>query len=105
MRKKQTLEDEINSFLKTWNCDNLTSFLRDIIPLFQLYDVDEENDWVEKAVGGDEENVCTIRLIRTVYLVSKIASFHSSKLCAINAYHKDLWKKMEKQGLQNENVI
>ncbi len=99
MGKKKTLEEEINSFLETWDCKQLTNFLRDIIPLFELYDVEDEDDWLEEAVGGDEENVRTVRLIRTVYLVSRIAEFHAGKLCTINVNFRNLWKKMEKQGL------
>lgn len=82
-----------------WGCKELTSFLRDIIPLFELYDVEDEDDWVEKTVGGDAENVRTIRLIRTVYLVSRIAEFHAGKLCTINVNFKNLWQKMQKQGM------
>jgi hypothetical protein len=94
--KKQDLEDEINAFLDVWNCDAMTRFLRDIIPLFELYDVDEQDDWVEHAVGKDDER--TVRLIRTVYLVSRIAEFHAGKLCDIKYRFKNLWTKMEKRG-------
>lgn len=99
MAKKKSLEEEINEFLNDWDFRSLTNFLRDIIPLFELYDVEDEDDWVEKAVGGDAENVRTVRLIRTVYLVSRIAEFHAGKLCSINIKYKNIWKKMEKQGL------
>lgn len=99
MARKKSIEQEINDFLDIWDCRALTTFLRDIIPLFELYDVEDEDDWVEKEVGGDAENVRTVRLIRTVYLVSRIAEFHAGKLCTINIGFKQLWKRMEKQGL------
>lgn len=101
MKKKLDLESEINNFLELWDCEQNIQFLKDIIPLFELYDVDDENDWVEKKVGGDEENVRTIRLIRTVYLISRIAEFHAGRLLRIRSEFKDLWKKMEKQGIEN----
>lgn len=99
MGKKRTIEEDINRFLDIWDCKQMTSFLREIIPLFELYDVDDEDDWVEKKVGGDEENVRTVRLIRTVYLVSRICCFHAGKMCNIECNFKDLWKKMENHGI------
>jgi hypothetical protein len=99
MVKKQSLEEQINHFLQTWRCKEQIAFLRDIIPLFELYDVDDENDWLEKAVGGDEENVRTVRLIRTVYLISRIAEFHAGTLCMLKVQFKNLWQKMEKMEL------
>lgn len=97
MRQKRTLEDDINAFLEKWGANEMCSFLRDIIPLFELYDVEDEDDWVKEAVG--EENERNVRLIRTVYLVSRIAEFHAGTLCSIKMNFKDLWKKMEKHGV------
>lgn len=99
MAKKKTVEQEINDFLELWDCKQQIAFLRDIIPLFELYDVEDEDDWVENKVGGDQENVRTVRLIRTVYLVSKMCEFHAGKFCRMNIEFKNLWKKMEKSGL------
>lgn len=98
MGKKKSLESEINEFLETWDCNKQISFLRDIIPLFELYELDNEDDWVTK-IDGDEEDQRNVRLIRTVYLVSRIAEFHAGKLCSINIRFKGLWEKMEKQAI------
>jgi len=92
---KKTIESEINEFLDLWNFKEMSSFLSDIIHLLHLYDVDEQDDWVREAVGGSEENVQTVRLIRTVYLLSKIADKHASKLCKVNVHFKNLWKRLE----------
>lgn len=96
MAKKQSLEEEINHFLDRWDYKEQIQFLQDIVPLVELYNVDEDDDWVEKAVGGDIENVRNVRLIRTVYLMSKLAEFHAGKLCMINIEFKNLWKRIEK---------
>lgn len=95
MPKHKTIEDEINDFLEMWDCNQMQDFLRDIIPLFELYDVDENNDWVKDSVGEEDER--NVRLIRTVYLVSRIAEFHAGKLCHINIEFKNLWKRLEKE--------
>lgn len=100
--KHRTLEEEINAFIDNWDWKQQVEFLKDIIPLFDLYDVSDEDDWVKEKIGNDEENLRTVRLIRTVYLVSKIAYFHASKMCSINVEFKDLWKKMEKHSIGQE---
>lgn len=95
MTKTLTIEKEIESFLNEWGCDEMVSFLRDVSPLYELYDVDEDDDWVAKLVGKDQET--TIRLIRTVYLLSRISEFHAGKFLNINMKYKKLWKRMEKE--------
>lgn len=102
MGKKKDIETEINEFLNYFDCQKLTSFLRDIIPLFELYDVEDEDDWVKEAVG--EENERNVRLIRTVYLMSKIAENHSGTFASLKIRHKDLWQRLEKNKMvDNEN--
>jgi len=96
VRNKKTLEQEINEFLEKWDRDQMCDFLRDIIPLFDLYDVENDHDWVKDAVG--EDNATNIRLIRTVYLVSRIAEFHAGVLSTLKINFKDLYKRMEAQG-------
>jgi len=97
MKQKKTIEDEIIDFLHLWDSDCMSNFLRDIIPLIELYDADEENDWVRDAVG--EENERNVRIIRTVYLLSRIAENHSGKICRIKLEFKKLWERLEKEGI------
>lgn len=97
LSKKKTLNELINEFLNSWDCEQHMSFLKEIIPLVELYDVDEDDDWVKKAVGEESER--NVRLIRTVYIVSRIAEFHAGKLCSLKINFKDLWRRMEKEGL------
>lgn len=105
MARKKTIEDEINAFFEKWDVIQQVGFLRDIIPLFELYDVEDENDWVKENVGDDEDNLRNVRLIRTVYLVSRIADFHASRLCSINIEFKNLWKKMERVGVETKEEL
>lgn len=90
---KKTLEDQINGFLEMWDMDRQVAFLRDILPLFELFDVDDERDWVVDAVG--EENQVHFRLLRTVYIMSVIAEKHAGRLASIRCNFPDLHKKME----------
>lgn len=101
MKVKKTLEHEINSFLEKWDEKQMCSFMRDVLPLFELYDVDENDDWVRDAVGNADER--TVRLIRTVYLISKIAEFHAGVLSSLKINFQDLYRRMEKHGVLIEN--
>ena len=101
---RKTLEEDINDFLDIWDEAQLANFLRYILPLIKLYNVDDDNDWVKDIVGGDEENVRTIRLIRTVYLMSKLCDAYSEIFCRTNAAFRRLWEKIEKQGLGHDKA-
>ncbi len=101
MGKRRTLEEDINSFWNKWGGIELIQFLKDIIPLFQLYDVEDENDWVEAEVG--KENELEVRLLRTIYLVSKIADKHAGRLCRLTTCFKGLWIRMEEKVKETEN--
>lgn len=93
----KTLEEEIHEFLQVWDCKQLVSFFKDVIPLLELYDVDDEDDWVKDRVG--EDNVRNVRLIRTAYLVSRLAENHSGKIAGTKINFRNLWKKMESLGV------
>jgi hypothetical protein len=95
--KRKTLEEEINEFLEIWEGDSLAAFLNDVIPLIELYYTEVEGDWVVQAVG--EEEAQTVRLIRTVYLLSRIAEIHAPKLATTKVHFKNLFHKMERQGI------
>lgn len=90
---KKSIEDQINDALDFWDCKKQISFLKDILPLFELYDVENEDDWVKEAVG--EENERNVRLIRTVYLISKIAESHAGSLASFRVKFPKLYEKME----------
>jgi hypothetical protein len=94
MNKKQTTSDLIHKALEDWNLEEMFNFIRDIQPILTLYDVDPEDDWLEKEVGKDDCQ--TVRLIRTVYLISKLAENHAGKLCRLAYRHPMLYKKLEK---------
>lgn len=92
---KKTNEELINLFLEEFDRDDLIKLFEDVFPLFYLYNVTEEDDWLKEVIKSDE--ITTIRIIRTVYLVSKIAERHASKLCYLKVHFKDLWKRLEKE--------
>jgi hypothetical protein len=91
---KKTLEQEINEFLEVFDVKSLISFLECTIPLTELYDIEENADWVEEKVGKDQ--VSTIRMIRTVYLISKLAGTSGGKLAIVKAKFPNLWRRLEK---------
>lgn len=94
---KKLLEDEICEFLDDWGADQMRQLIMDIFPLIELYDVDEDEDWLKDIVGELETR--NVRLLRTVYIISKLAWNHAGRLVQLNVKYKKLWEKMEKESL------
>jgi len=96
MRNKKTIEDEINEFLTYWDIEQISEFFRHVEPLIQLYEISETDDWVADQVG--EENSRNVRLIRTVYLMSRMCDLFAGRFANINCHFKNLWKRLEKEN-------
>lgn len=90
----KNIENEINDFVNEWDLRQMMKFVTDIAEIYHLYDCDDEQDWVKDEVG--EENAVDVRLIRTVYLLSKLADEHSPKLATVKFKFNKLWKRLEK---------
>lgn len=101
-KNKHNIEEEINSFLEFWDCKQMVDFLQKLSPLLELYDVYDEDDWIMLKVG--EENTDNVRLIQTVYLISKLAESYSSVFCKIKITYPKLWKRMEKH-IEDLNIM
>ncbi len=91
--KQKTLEQEINDFLDEFGFAQQNLLLQDLYDLFHIYDIDEQGNLKGVVEADDERNV---RLIRIVYLLSRIAEFHAAKLVTCKIKFKDLWRRMEK---------
>jgi|SRR6185369_3653843 len=89
----QTIEEEINDFLCLWGHEEFRSFLGHVLPIVELYNVDETNDWVRDEVG--QEHTRSVRLARTAYLLSRFAESQASRLFNTNIRFKNLWRRME----------
>lgn len=92
-QKAQSLEKEINDFLELWGYDEMRPFLGDVGQLLELYDTTADDDWVEKAVGTDD--VRNVRLVRTVYLMSRFIETHVPRMCYLKSQFPNLWKRLE----------
>ncbi len=101
MPRKST-EQEINEFLDIWDCKQINSFFRDVIPLLQLYNVDENHDWLRDIIKA--EDLQSVRLARTVYLLSIICENHSGKMSTAMIHHRNLYKRLETIADEVENV-
>lgn len=96
MRHKKDIQTEINEFLDLWDYEQISEFFRYIEPLVQLYDISETKDWVADEVGV--ENTQNVRLIRTVYIISRMSEMFAGRFVNINVQFKGLWKRLEKEG-------
>lgn len=95
MAKYKTIEDEINAFLELWDVEQNTNLCVFLDEYFRIFNVTEDEDWIANKVGGTKENIATIRFIRTVYLISRLADDYAGRLCTIKAHFKGLWERME----------
>lgn len=93
---KKTVEQQIWDFMQDFGYDQLTRFLEDIIPLFELFDIEDHSNWVAEIVGKDQE--APITMIRTVYLMSIIAENHSGMMAKLKMKYRNLHKRMEKEA-------
>ena len=85
---EQLLEDAFNF----WDIKKLTSLLADLMELYELYDVDKDN-WLKDKVG--EDNELNVRVVRTLYLISKLAEKHAGALLTFKTKFPKLCDKME----------
>lgn len=102
MRKKRPIEDEINDMMEEYGARHICGLIREIYEFYELYDVDENDDWIEKQVGA--ENAREVRIIRTCYLLSRMAELHAGMLIGIRTKYPMLYKRLhkhiEEQGAQ-----
>jgi hypothetical protein len=89
-------EEEMGKVLGIYRCDQLISLFEDFFEIVKLYNVDETDDWVKDVVA--EDDVRNVRLIRTVYLLSKLAHNHSDMLKRVKRVAPGLWQRMEKES-------
>lgn len=95
---KKSIEETVVDFMTEWNRESMSSFLRDIIPLVDMYDVDVKDNQLEVTLKHDKnkEDDMNICLLRTVYLIATIAEFHTGKLANIKMKFPNLRSTFEK---------
>jgi hypothetical protein len=94
---KKTLEEQIEGFLEIWTMDHQVKFIQDLIPLLEMFNVEEGYDWVEEEVG--KENVVNVRLIKVVMVMSKIIDSYSGTFARAKIEYKDLHRRIGAIGL------
>ena len=92
---KKSIEEQLNKFIQEFDFHFLSQIFNDLNEIFELYDVTEDNDWVEKQIS-EKDDLKTIRLIRTAYLLSKLAENHAGRLCTIKSQYPKLYQRLEK---------
>lgn len=95
---KRNISREIVDFFHLWGVKDMTSFLEDVMPIFEMFQ-EEEGAIVAPE---EEEDVTNIKLVRYVYLLSYIAETYSGKFARIRSEHKDLWRRLEKMAQEGE---
>lgn len=99
MSKEKPVEELIEKAVNFWDVKKVIHMLTDFKEIYELFNVDENEDWVRDVVG--EEDLSNIRLIRMIYLLSKIADYHASDLVLFKMKFPRLWENMERQSKQS----
>lgn len=98
------LVDRINEALYDLVGSPIFTFLKDVIPLLELWGI-QQDDWTEHQVGRDKENVITVKLLKTIYLLSKISHYHVAKLVNLKTRFPRLFEKMEDMAKENKEIL
>ena len=99
--KKNYIERELNKFLEVWDYDKISEFFRFIEPLIKLYDISEQEDWVATEVG--EDSALNVRLIRTVYIMSRLSHEFAATLVKLNCQFPRFFERLEHVQITVEN--
>lgn len=94
MKKKLSLDEQLNEIMQLFDFESMCDLMKCLAELFKIYNVDDEDDWIEKLVGKD--NLQNVVRVRTVYILSKIADTHASKFSTCKIRFGGVWKQLEK---------
>lgn len=90
---KRTPEEEINAFLEIWGIDDLLKLIEELSLIFETYHIEDSD--IPIFDGKTKEEIANIRIIRTVYLISRIAELYSGKLCITKIKVPRLYENLE----------
>ena len=106
---KKPLDRVLQDFLELWPVEILVDLLEDLFPLFDLYEPDGEGNWCLTQL--EESDKKDVRMVRTIYLISKLCDRHSGRIAKTKVDFKDLWLRLEKiasdykKHQENQNEI
>jgi hypothetical protein len=100
-KKLRDMVQETEEFIEHFGIQGVQALIKEVYEFYELYDVDEIDDWVAHYVKGDAENVRNVRMIRSVYLVSRMAEFLSGKLVLVKTKFPNFYKRLEKYVKEN----
>lgn len=90
------IDKELNAFFQEFDAKSFAALLRDLIPIVEMYDLDESGEAViDKVLDGDQQHKDAVVMIRTAYLISRLCDFHAGKLLSLRLSFKGLWKRLE----------
>ncbi len=91
-RKKKSLEQQIDEIIGIFGIKEINTFFEDCYELLKLFDVEPGNDWVEIEVGKEDRD--NVRLIRTAYILSRMAERHTGRLLLVKTACPLLYLKL-----------
>lgn len=95
---------EATAMINMIGIDPLIDFLRDSVEIFDLLHMSEEEAqlFANTYSDGDLEQANKIKVVRTVYILSKMVHKHYRMLKKLHSRHSMFWEKLEKIAEQEE---
>lgn len=95
----KNIDQELHEFLSEWDVKSFSAFLKDVMPITELYQLDDDDTLsLQKYIDGDQEHVDTVIMVRTAYLMSRFVDFHAGKLLSLRTSFRGFWKRLEESA-------
>jgi len=94
MKPKKTTAEEISEAFYFFDFNQFKSMIYDFSSIYELYNMDDEDNWLKEEC--DQEHEINVRIIRTVYILSKISENYTGMLLGFKLKFPKLWEKLEK---------
>lgn len=92
-RQNLEIEKKLQEFFQIMPHEKLIGFAELAAELLEVFQAYEDCDWDEIMANEDTRNV---KIIRTVYIMSRLAEDYSGTLALVRVKYKDFWRKLEK---------
>lgn len=92
-RQNLQIEKKLQEFFEIMPHEKLTRFAEMSAQLLEIFQAYEDCDWDEIMANEDTRNV---KIIRTVYIMSRIAEEYSGVLSIVRVKYKDFWRLLDK---------
>lgn len=94
------LSAQATCILNTFGTEELTEFIRETAELYELLHMtaEEELEFAADKFEGNLRDAREVKLLRTIYLLSKLIDRHHKSFKKIYTHYSGFWKLLEKRA-------